>query len=262
VDELLEEECAMRMLKRFLPSPALMVAVAALVVALGGVAYATIPDSGGVIHGCYLNAVGTLRVIDTGTGQHCNTTFEKTIQWNQTGPQGPAGPAGPKGDTGAAGPAGAPGSDQLYFAQASGEVSLTEQPSSSGAYVADLGGPSATVNVSANSLVRFHVSVDAQTSADQFGNRAGVFAYVVDSGGDIPLGTVGVGRTPDDDNFHTYTTGWNEFPATGGQHTYTLEYEEVPVLGIGGQTGPFPPAEFQNRKLWVEVISPTSSSGS
>jgi hypothetical protein len=227
----------------------------------GGVAYATIPDSGGVIHGCYLKSIGSLRVIDPSAGQRC-AGVEKAIQWNQTGPKGLQGPPGANGAAGPAGPAGAPGADQLYFAQASGTVSTTSQPSSSGAPIVDLGGPSVTINAPANSLVRFHVSVDAQTAADPSGNRAGVFADVVDSIGDFGTGTVGVGRTPDDDNFHTYTTGWNELPASAGEHTYTLEYQEVPVLGVGGSTGPFPPAVFQDRKLWVEVISPTTSSGS
>ena len=80
------------LLGRFRPSPALIVATVALVVALGGVAYATIPDSGGIIHGCYLNSNGALRLIDTGAGQRCSAN-EKTVQWNQTGPAGPPGPS-------------------------------------------------------------------------------------------------------------------------------------------------------------------------
>jgi hypothetical protein len=44
------------------------VVVAALAVlamfAVSGIAYATIPDSGGVIHGCYGKSGGDLRVID------------------------------------------------------------------------------------------------------------------------------------------------------------------------------------------------------
>ena len=71
----------------------------------GGVAYATIPDSGGVIHGCYNNA-GHLRVIQS--GQSCRK-HEETLNWNQKGKPGPAGPAGnqgPAGPAGAQGPAG------------------------------------------------------------------------------------------------------------------------------------------------------------
>jgi hypothetical protein len=86
-------------LRRLRPSAALVVAIAALAISLGGVAYATIPDSNGVIHGCYLNKIGTLRVIDTDTAQHC-LSFETPIQWNQTGPTGAQGPAGANGVSG------------------------------------------------------------------------------------------------------------------------------------------------------------------
>ena len=85
--------------------------IAALAVA--GTAFAAIPDSGGVIHGCYLKNAGLLRVIDTARSR-CSP-IETAIQWSQTGPQGPEGaigpqgPTGAKGDTGAAGPAGPAG---------------------------------------------------------------------------------------------------------------------------------------------------------
>ena len=84
-----------------------LIAIAVGAFAVGGVAFAAIPDSGGVIHGCYLKNVGLLRVIDT-TKDHC-TSLETAIQWSQTEPQGPIGPAGPKGATGLPGPAGNPG---------------------------------------------------------------------------------------------------------------------------------------------------------
>jgi collagen triple helix repeat protein len=77
----------------------------------GGAAFAAIPDSNGVINGCYQKNVGNLRVIDPGAGDTCRPS-EIPISWSQTGPQGPAGPAGPqgpKGDTGAVGPAGPAG---------------------------------------------------------------------------------------------------------------------------------------------------------
>jgi hypothetical protein len=91
--------------KKLRLSPALVVAIVALAISLGGVAYATIPDSSGTIHGCYLDKIGTLRVIDQSSGQHC-TSLETPIQWNQTGP---AGPMGPQGTAGPQGPAGADG---------------------------------------------------------------------------------------------------------------------------------------------------------
>ena len=83
-----------------------LVAGAALLLA-GGVAYATIPDSGGVIHGCYAKN-GSLRVVDTAAGEACSSK-ETALTWNQTGPQGPPGPQGAEGPQGPAGPSGPAG---------------------------------------------------------------------------------------------------------------------------------------------------------
>jgi hypothetical protein len=109
----------MHHLPRLRRMPALALCVAALVMVAGGIAYAAIPDSNGVIHACYLKAAGgqpqgSLRVIDTAKSQTCKAT-ETALNFNQTGPQGapgaagapgPKGAAGPKGATGAKGPAG------------------------------------------------------------------------------------------------------------------------------------------------------------
>lgn len=78
---------------------------------LGIIAYASIPDSNGVIYGCYKKSGGTLRVIDH-PAQQCDARAEVLLSWNQTGPQGPAGPTGPMrpaGPTGATGPQGPQG---------------------------------------------------------------------------------------------------------------------------------------------------------
>lgn len=58
----------------------------------GGIAYASIPDPAGVIHGCYQKSNGNLRVIDTQAGGKCGST-ENPLGWNQTGPAGPRGPS-------------------------------------------------------------------------------------------------------------------------------------------------------------------------
>jgi hypothetical protein len=84
------------------------VLVTALFAVVGGVAYATIPDTGNAIHGCYQNRIGMLRVIDPSAGQQC-TSLETAISWNQTGPAGSQGPQGVHGDIGPAGPAGPQG---------------------------------------------------------------------------------------------------------------------------------------------------------
>lgn len=62
-------------------------------------AYATIPDSSGVIHACYDMGNGTLRVIDTEAGEACRPQ-ETALSWNQKGPQGQVGPRGPEGPRG------------------------------------------------------------------------------------------------------------------------------------------------------------------
>jgi len=53
--------------------------VVAVGFAAGGIAYASIPDPGGVIHGCYDKKSGALRVIDAGP---CGNR-EVALNWNQ-----------------------------------------------------------------------------------------------------------------------------------------------------------------------------------
>ena len=60
-------------------------------VGLAGIAFAAIPDSGGVIRACYAKHSGDLRVVDS--AKDCRRT-EKAIAWNQKGPAGPPGPPG------------------------------------------------------------------------------------------------------------------------------------------------------------------------
>jgi len=64
----------------------------------GGIAYATIPDGGGVFTACRLNGVGTIRLIDpsgpsSSLLSRC-TQLETQIQWNAKGQQGPPGANG------------------------------------------------------------------------------------------------------------------------------------------------------------------------
>jgi hypothetical protein len=79
---------------------------------------ASIPDTGGVIRGCYNtslahgNPTGGLRVIDTSKPNGTCASWETPLNWNQTGPtgaRGPTGAPGPKGTTGARGATGAKG---------------------------------------------------------------------------------------------------------------------------------------------------------
>ena len=57
-----------------LSRPRWVVAMLAMaVVVTGGLAYAAIPDAGGVIHSCYTKSSGAWRVIDTDAGQACKS---------------------------------------------------------------------------------------------------------------------------------------------------------------------------------------------
>ena len=70
------------------PSPGTAFGLAALLIALGGVAFAAIPDSGGTIHGCYQKNTGNLRVAESSGDCRAN---EMAIEWNRHGPPGTPG---------------------------------------------------------------------------------------------------------------------------------------------------------------------------
>jgi hypothetical protein len=83
---------------RFLSGVSLRLAVLIAIVgglAVAGIVYASIPDSNGLIHGCYANRGGGLRVIDTGAGENCHASKETPLSWNQSGLPGATGPTGP-----------------------------------------------------------------------------------------------------------------------------------------------------------------------
>jgi hypothetical protein len=102
----------------------------ALAVGLGAfgiasVVQASIPDSQGVIHGCYykgagnLERQGALRAVDTDRGQACRAD-ESPVSWNQAGGTGATGPTGPRGPTGPSVPsyvAGSSGGQGIFLGQ-------------------------------------------------------------------------------------------------------------------------------------------------
>lgn len=89
-----------------------IVAVSVTALVIGGIAVASIPDSGGVIRACYAQKGGTLRVIDTDKGQNCKTG-EVALNWNQKGVPGADGATGPAGSSGPAGSAGLAAVEQV-----------------------------------------------------------------------------------------------------------------------------------------------------
>lgn len=91
--------------------------IVVLAMAVGtGIAFATIPDSSGVIHACYQSPPpahgANLQVIDTGNGGSCGGGMTQ-VTWNQVGLQGPAGPPG-------ASTAGAAGLDVIFVRATNG----------------------------------------------------------------------------------------------------------------------------------------------
>ena len=88
-----------------------VVAAIGLAAAAIGIAAAAIPDGSGVIHACFRDTNGSLRVVDDPTTCKNNET---PLAWGQTGPQGPQGPTGPQGPQGPIGPQGPPGSSHAY----------------------------------------------------------------------------------------------------------------------------------------------------
>lgn len=86
--------------------PAVLALVVVTLLAIGGIAYASIPGPDGVVHACYKisnPAQGALIAIDSAAS--CPSGYA-VLNWSQTGPQGPA---GPQGATGPQGPAGTNG---------------------------------------------------------------------------------------------------------------------------------------------------------
>ena len=94
------------------PSPATLIAIAALVVATSGVAIGSFAPKNGKITACYSKRTGDLRLVDA--DKKCRKG-EQRIAWNQRGKRGPRGPAG---DDGFDGPDGFDGFDGFDGADA------------------------------------------------------------------------------------------------------------------------------------------------
>jgi hypothetical protein len=97
-----------------------IVAVVGILAGFGGrVAWGAIPD-GNLVHGCYKNDTGVLRVIDTSAGVSCNPKSETALNWAQTGPQGMQGIQGIQGPQGVTGKAGTNGVASYQIETATG----------------------------------------------------------------------------------------------------------------------------------------------
>ncbi len=95
----------MALLPRFRITPALVLALVAVVIALRGVAIGSVPDKGGLITACYAKHGGKMRIIDTSKKRkagHCGRK-ERKLTWNQKGVPGTPGANGAPGAPGAPG---------------------------------------------------------------------------------------------------------------------------------------------------------------
>jgi hypothetical protein len=207
----------------------MIVALAALAVAIGGVAYATIPDSGGTVHACYQKNGGGLRVVESSDG--CRPS-EASLDWSQRGPQGSPGAGG-----------------KTFYA----EANVTQCTSSTTETAL---GPSVRVDIPPNSFMA--VLIQAEGSA-QPGDQA---LLGLTAPGDSLANTIlasfrpGYGGTSDfvtDPPLSDFAL-WHVRPAPSGSRTYSVTY----LVGREGESGaPHGPACFRNRRLWISVFSPS-----
>jgi hypothetical protein len=185
----------MHRLFRLRPSPALAVSIIALVLALGGVAWAAIPDGSGMIHGCYNTKGGQLSVIDTATGQTCGAS-QTALNFNQTGPPGRQGIQGVKGDQGiqgVKGDTGATGPSDSYMASQSETVITagTQGPQEVLALTLPAGNYAINAKVTVGSLGSFehvtcYLNLDGTQLDASFASITGSFATTT-----LPLASTG-----------------------------------------------------------------------
>jgi hypothetical protein len=140
-------------------------------VAVGGIAYASIPDANGVIHGCYNSDNGALRVFGKSKDfQQCNAG-EKPLDWSQTGPTGLTGPTGPTGTSGATGPTGPTGTLSSAFLDAYHSLMVPQVVAVGGAVsfdtVFNVSGITLTggTNVTVTATGFYQVTVDLQAGS-------------------------------------------------------------------------------------------------
>ena len=159
----------MKRLRRIKPSPSMVVAAIALLVALGGTSIAAVAVA------VPRNSVGTLQLRDNSVvsskvknGSLLARDFRSgQLPRGRRGVQGPGGPAGPAGPAGAAGPTGATGPAGVASAGYVAEVinaSTTSASSNSSDSWSTISGSSTTVTVPAgetDKIVAFFSGVSA-----------------------------------------------------------------------------------------------------
>ncbi|HLK42116.1 MAG TPA: hypothetical protein VKV34_02155 [Thermoleophilia bacterium] len=201
------------------PSPALVVAFAALFVAVTGFAIGAIPNRNGVISACYKSKTGALSVLK---GHKC-PKGSRSLFWNQRGVTGVKGANGAKGTAGAQGVQGAKGEAGTAVAYARVAVDGSLEPGDSGRQnknVAQVDVEHASTGIYCFGGLPFAVA-SAMVSPDSAGDINGDATTTVAVQRGITLGTCDaghqqarvttlVGGAPKDHRFQIW------FEATGG----------------------------------------------
>jgi hypothetical protein len=201
-----------------------VIAICALIVALGGAAFAAIPDQSGTIHACHQKSNGNLRVVESSAD--CRKA-EDALVWSQRGPTGPAG---------------SNGLNTVYDEETS-EVSTASRNT------VELGGPSVEVQVPASGLVAITLRVEARAvnrGEPQFERtlvRLDVFMDGEPFNARYSIIT--------DEAFEKLFDPWIVIEAPPGPHTFSLGYGakcDGPTCTDADR------AFFRNRKLWITPL--------
>jgi hypothetical protein len=206
----------MKRIRKHRPSPATGIALAALIVALGGAAFAAIPGSDGTIHACYQQRSGNLRVVESTDA--CRSR-ERPLNWNQRGPTDE-------------------GSTKTFY----GEV-RTEESTGSTSYT-DLAtvGPTVRVTVPPNALINLRAQAELKSTDPTKPAQVTVFEAADFPNPDL-TGFVAQSASTDHFELNPRISGAILLAATPGTRTYVLKYRAT-----GGT------ATFRNRRLWITVF--------
>jgi hypothetical protein len=201
-----------------------------LAVTVAAIAVAAIPDSSGVIHGCYRKVSGDLRLVDK--AGDCRK-HEQAITWNQQGRAGNPGPPGPPGPKGGSGTA---------FDEKTAQVTVQSTTP------VEAGGPTVTVDVPASGVISVWARAELQATA---GGDAMVALHDAPAGKDtFLLSAGGSGFQPKWTSpgccsglgvENAFQAGWVVLETTPGPHTFSLRYAQSNSTS----------ASFRNRKLVV-----------
>jgi len=173
-------------MKRFVAGLALGIALTAL----AGIAYASIPDGGGVVHTCY-GPGNTWRPIDFPKEQ-CKSN-ETALNLNQTGPQGPQGIPGAQGAPGPKGDKGDAGSFSGTFASPNGlfSISVTDTGIQLSGPGGNIGITGTAINVNGASSVNVQSSGNVSVTGSGTARLGGGTTVLCSSGSGLPVARAG-----------------------------------------------------------------------